>query len=152
MPSIVETDRIIAGRSLKKRRELGRIDEIAAYGQNFVEPQHAVRIRDAKYDVAYLVYGLQISRWLKQYRTAIGDNFPAGLDNVLLGQRAEYLLRRDAELRELGRRNLEIYALILNAENFNLPDTLERIKQIACVARDLAHFREREAVRPQRRS
>src|SRR6202012_4621659 len=108
------------GFALLTHLEGRRIDETVGDGGDIAEPEHAAVAFDGR-----LRNGL---RAVERAGDAQGYALGRGLDRagrhdvVLFGERIEQRLRRDAERRELGVRELDEDALVLRAVDVDLGD------------------------------
>ena len=137
------------GPVVEERREFGRVDVIPADRDDLLQAQGAVRVGDLEGDGADILDRREVAAGFQDDRAAARIDLSARFDDVLRGQRAEDLLRRDAQLSDAGRIHLQIDALFLNAQQVNLPHPLQGIEQVSGIAGDVAHFGHRKPVGPQ---
>jgi hypothetical protein len=97
-----------------------RIDEAVGDGRDIAEPEHAAVAFDRGF--RHRLGAVERAGDAQRHALRGGFHRAGGRDVVLLGQRIEQRLRRDAERRQLGVRELDEDAFFLGAVEIDLGD------------------------------
>ena len=98
-----------------------RIDEAVGHGGDIAEPEYAAVAFDR--GLRHRLGAVERAGDAQRHALRGGFHRAGGRDVVLLGQRIEQRLRRDAERRQLGMREFDEDTLVLVAVEINLGDT-----------------------------
>ena len=108
------------GLAFLARHEGRRIDEAVGDGGDIAEPEHAAVALDRR--LGHRLGAVERAGDAQRHALRGGFDGAGRRDVVLLGERIEQRLRRDAERRQLGVRELDEDALVLGAVEIDLGD------------------------------